>query len=130
MLLYTPPKTTRIPVVDLGPSLSGVGRNKTAVADEIRKAARGTGFFYVANHGIDPGLTEGVFAEAKRFFSLPLEAEFKRSAGYEPLEALILDTGSPGDFKEPFSFAGDLPPDHPHIDEHMNEKRIEALGYK
>lgn len=129
MLLYTPPKTTRIPLVDLGPSFSGAPRDKAAVADEIHKAARGTGFFYVANHGIDPGLTEGVFAEAKRFFSQSLETKLAvrqtpmSPRGYEPLEAQTLDKGSPGDLKEGFSYGGDLAPDHPSANDTPSDFR-------
>jgi isopenicillin N synthase-like dioxygenase len=116
MLLYTPPKTTRIPVVDLAPSFSGTARGKAAVAEEIHKAARGTGFFYVANHRIDPALTADALAQARRFFDQPYAAKLAvrqtpaSPRGYEPLEAQMLDKGSPGDLKEGFSISGDPVP--------------------
>lgn len=120
MLLYTPPVSTTIPVVDLAPSFGGTASGKAQVAEAIHRAARGTGFFYVRSHGIDPALTAGAFAEAKRFLTLPLEQKLalkqttESPRGYEPLEGQMLDKGSPGDLKESFNFAGDLPDDHPH----------------
>jgi isopenicillin N synthase-like dioxygenase len=102
---YTPPKTSeRLPVIDLS------GR---AVPAQIAAAARDTGFFYVANHGIARTLIDGVFAQANRFFDQPSErklAVVKRPGfrGYEGLEAQQLDAASPPDIKESFNFAGDF----------------------
>jgi isopenicillin N synthase-like dioxygenase len=120
MLLYTPPSvSTSIPVVDLAPSFGGHPAGRATVADEIHMAARQTGFFYVRNHGIDRSLVEGAFAQARRFFAQPLEqklavAQIPGSArGYERLEGQMLDKGSPGDLKEGYTCAADLPADHP-----------------
>ncbi|WP_197523506.1 isopenicillin N synthase family dioxygenase [Actinokineospora pegani] len=49
------------------------GPDRAAFLDELRHAAHEVGFFYVVGHGVDPGLTEGVFAAAKEFFALPEE---------------------------------------------------------
>lgn len=119
MLLYTPPKVqTRIPLVDLSKSFSGSLASRLEVADEIHRAARETGFFYVANHGIAPRLLTEAFAAGNRFFDLPLERKLEiqispdSPRGYDRLGGQMLDKGSPGDLKESFNFANDLPPDH------------------
>lgn len=114
VLSYTPPQTSeRLPVVDLTRSFSAELRDREAVAAQIAAAARDTGFFYVANHGIAPSLVDGVFAQANGFFDQSPErklAAIKRPGfrGYEALEAQQLDANSPPDIKESFNFAGDF----------------------
>jgi isopenicillin N synthase-like dioxygenase len=113
MLLYTPPTTSSVPVVDLGPSFSGRERDRSAVADEIHKACRDTGFFYIANHAVAPDLIARACEASREFFALP-EGE-KRALtmikgeprGYEHAEFQVLDDGSPADLKESFSLAAD-----------------------
>jgi isopenicillin N synthase-like dioxygenase len=110
MIIYEEPKiASHLPVIDLAPSFSGDASERDRVADEIGKACRDTGFFYIANHGIDPALVKRAFAEANRFFDQPEALKLplhKRadSNGYEPLEAQRLDNESPGDLKESFNF--------------------------
>ena len=73
MVLYTPPKpATEVPVVDLGPSRSGRREDRLAVAWEIHKACRDTGFFYVSNHGIAAALVAAQLEWTRRFFALPV----------------------------------------------------------
>lgn len=114
MLLYTPPKTPdSIPVIDLGSSLAGSPTGRASAAHEVHKAARETGFFYVANHGVDQGLIDSAFSETRRFFALPAEDKLALSQipgtarGYERLEGQMLDTGSPADLKEGYTFSSD-----------------------
>jgi isopenicillin N synthase-like dioxygenase len=38
---------------------------------QLRAAAHDTGFFYVAGHGVDPGLLRAVLHSAQQFFTLP-----------------------------------------------------------
>ena len=98
MIPYTPARPAHhIPVVDLAGSFTGDGARKAAVAAEIHKASRDTGFFYVANHGIDQSVTDRAFAAAKSFFALPLEQKKRVSAahwlttrGWEPVGARTL----------------------------------------
>jgi isopenicillin N synthase-like dioxygenase len=116
MLLYTPPKTPdTIPVIDLAASRSGAA-GLASTAAEVHKAARETGFFYVANHGIDQRLIDAAFAQTRRFFARPL-AEKRALAqqpgtarGYERLEGQMLDKGSPGDLQEGYPLTGEPPP--------------------
>ena len=122
MIPYTPPKPAEfIPVIDLAGTIEDRAARDRA-AWEIHKAARDTGFFYVANHGIDPALTTRAFAEARRFFELSVETKMRVSVknwpglrGYDPMLAQVLDAGSPSDLKESFYLARDLGPEHPHV---------------
>jgi isopenicillin N synthase-like dioxygenase len=129
MIIYTPPRAAKaIPVVDLaGPR----------VPDEIGRACRDTGFFYVANHGVPQGLIDAQFEQARRFFALPLEEKLaihmKKSAstaGYEPIEGQVLDSQdasaekAPPDLKESYYCGMDLPDDHPWA-----KKRIRSFGH-
>ena len=59
-----------LPVVDLGPLLSGGRTEETAAA--IGEACRTFGFFYAAGHGVDPALERRLEEASRRFFALPL----------------------------------------------------------
>lgn len=57
-----------LPVLDL---TRFDGATRAAFLDEVRRAARGPGFFYLVGHGIDDALTQQVLALSRRFFALP-----------------------------------------------------------
>lgn len=123
MIPYTPPKPAdHIPVVDLAGSFAGNAARKAAIAREIHKASRDTGFFYVANHGIEPSVTERAFAEARAFFDLPIASKQAVSAanwpvarGYEQIQSRSLDSGSPPDLMESFYIGREQGPDHVYV---------------
>lgn len=123
MRLYTPPKPAEfIPVIDLGPSFSVDMEDRKAVAWEIHKACRDTGFFYVVNHGVPTDLMDRHLNLAREFFAMPaeLKAEVDVSKspctrGFEAMAAQTLDEGSPPDLKEGFLMGVDLPLDHPYV---------------
>lgn len=123
MIPYTPPKVPdSIPLIDLAPSFAGGTAGEAAVAYEIHKAARETGFFYVRNHGIAPAIVDGAFAAMRQFFELPQETKLAVSRdkwpvprGYEPLYYQQLDEGTPRDIKESFYVARELPATHPDV---------------
>lgn len=111
-MIYTPPKTAeRLPIVDLA------GDDVVAA---IRAAVCDTGFLYVKNHGIDPAVVAGAFAEAKRFLTLSqaLKERISRGTGkrgYEGLEGQATGVGPDGkrlagDVKESFNFGRDRGP--------------------
>lgn len=110
MILYTEPKSAaRLPIIDLGPSFADGEAGRDSVAGEIGAACRDTGFFYVANHGVDSALVDRAFAQSNRFFDQPggWKSRLRKqgtSNGYEPAEAQRLDKDSPGDIKESFNF--------------------------
>lgn len=111
-----------IPVIDLGPLLSGGEEGRKAVAAEIGAACRGIGFFYVCNHGVPPELREEVFATAARFFESP--EEVKRTAlysaasgnrGFIPMKGESLDPTKAPDLKEAFNIGLEMAEDDPEI---------------
>ncbi len=110
----------RVPVIDVGPLVDG--SDPMAVADEIGRACRDVGFLYVRNHGVEARLVESVFADAKRFFDLPLDAKMavhiNKSPchrGYFPLFEENTDPDLTADYKEGFDTALDLPADDPDV---------------
>ncbi len=110
MLVYTPPSTAKfIPVIDLSSSFSDRLSDRKAVAWEVHKACRDTGFFYISHHQIPQDLVDRQLACARDFFALPQEEKLSidvaKSAtmrGYEPMSSQTLDDGSMPDMKEGF----------------------------
>jgi isopenicillin N synthase-like dioxygenase len=121
---YTPPAAaTSIPLIDLADSGSDEIEKRRAVAVEIHKACRDTGFFYVANHGVPLAMMEAQLDSARRFFSMPAEQKREVAStsasgilGYEGLHTQTLDPGSPADLKE--SFMTEIEPKAPPPDHH------------
>jgi isopenicillin N synthase-like dioxygenase len=81
----------------------------------LRAAAERHGFFYLADHGIDPALLAAVFAQSARFFAEPAAVkqalDLRRvsyALGYEPLRGQTLEAGSPPDLKEGFYIGPDV----------------------
>jgi len=102
MIIYSPPRVSHIPVVDLADASSPHLARRKAVAWSIHKACRETGFFYVANHGVPRELVAGQFDFGRRFFALPmadrLAIHMDRSPaqhGYDPMESQALDSQDP-----------------------------------
>ena len=115
----------RIPVLDVAPFLAGAPGARAALAARFAAACDDTGFMVIANHGIDPALTEGAFAAASGFFDLP---EARKMAlrvgdlniGYLPYGAQIVRTSKVNhntqpNLSESFYIVTDLAPDHPRI---------------
>lgn len=110
MVIYTPASAAKsIPVIDLADSFSSNIEAKKAVAWEVHKACRDTGFFYISNHGVSDALLESQLECARKFFALDAQDKAKldvaKSAsmrGYEPMSSQTLDDGSKPDLKEGF----------------------------
>src|SRR5262249_32034469 len=81
-LMDHPDSTEEIPILDISPYLKGEPGGREAVAAHLGEISRTVGFFYLKGHGVPPDLLERVFAEAKRFHSLP-EAEKKKIPFFE-----------------------------------------------
>ncbi len=110
-----------IPVLDFS-RFSG-GADRGGFVADLGAAARGPGFFLLTGHGIEPGLREAVFAQADRFFSLPvaqkeavsiLRTPHYRGWAHDGLESLD-ETSGQTDRKESFNIGFDLPPDDPRV---------------
>jgi isopenicillin N synthase-like dioxygenase len=66
---------TVIPVIDLGPYLSGVPGALEATASQVREALETIGFFNIIRHDVPQDLIDRTFAEARRFHELPMVAK-------------------------------------------------------
>ena len=66
---------TVVPVIDLGPYLSGVSGALEATAVQLRDALETIGFFIMINHDVPQDLIARAFAEARRFHEQPLAAK-------------------------------------------------------
>jgi isopenicillin N synthase-like dioxygenase len=110
------------------PTISLTGLRTEGRADlerigaEIGRAARGLGFFSVADHGIDSALIDATFDCSRAFFALPQEVKNRLSVvnsasyrGYVNLGEEKLDAALPADIKECFNAGPDLAADHPDV---------------
>jgi isopenicillin N synthase-like dioxygenase len=111
-----------VPVIDLGPLRGTDAAARRGTAQAIGRACEDIGFLYIANHGVPQPLIDAAFAEARRYFALPLEAKMrchiKRSAhyrGYFPLKEEKTDVTALGDLKEGFDLMRELGPDDPDV---------------
>ncbi len=110
---------TALPVVDMAALRDGTRAD--AVASEIDRACRATGFFYVTGHGVPAELPARVDALAREFFARP-EGEKARIAmpsggrawrGWFPLGG-ELTSGIP-DWKEGLYLGEELGPEDPRV---------------
>jgi isopenicillin N synthase-like dioxygenase len=88
----------------------------------LRAAGEQHGFFYLADHGIDPALIAAVFAQSARFFAQPEAVKqavdlrrVRHALGWEPLRGQTLEAGSPPDLKEGFYIGADVAADDPAV---------------
>ncbi len=111
--------TVQIPVVSLAGLRSGA--EPATVAAALGAACREDGFFYVADHGVDPTLEARLETASREFFAQPLEAKLAiRMAlggaawrGYFPVGD-ELTSGRP-DVKEGIYFGSELGAHHPRV---------------
>lgn len=61
-----------IPVINLE-AIYGDEKARLKLAQQIRKAAEHTGFFYAINHGIDQSVINKAYEQAHAFFRQPVE---------------------------------------------------------
>ncbi len=96
---------------------------REAVAREIERACRDTGFFYASNHGIAPELLARLDALSREFFARPEEEKMRIAMaksgrawrGYFPVGG-ELTSGKP-DLKEGIYFGEELGADDPRVKE-------------
>jgi isopenicillin N synthase-like dioxygenase len=104
--------TSDLPIIDFSP-LHGNTAGRAKLIDQIGRAGRETGFFYLKNFGIDPQRVAEAFAQSRAFFALPaarkaeLLWDISTNRGYDGLEAQSFKAGQPGDLKESFRFTAE-----------------------
>jgi isopenicillin N synthase-like dioxygenase len=74
-LMDYPDSEEEIPTLDIAPALSGSAAGLADVAQELRRITETVGFFYLKGHGISQDLVDRVFAQSRRFHSLPAEVK-------------------------------------------------------
>ncbi|MCQ4082385.1 isopenicillin N synthase family oxygenase [Streptomyces sp. RB6PN25] len=108
----------RIPVIDLGPWLSGDPQARARTAQQVDAALSRAGFLLVTGHGISRQTREGVRAAARRFFALPAEVKERYAVSVggrgwlgQGAEANghAEGTKTPPDLKESWSVGADRP---------------------
>ena len=102
----------QIPLVDFGPFLQGGPAERKAVARQIGEACRNIGFFYLINHGVPPALTRQTFAEARRFFALPVEKKREIAIEKSPCHRGYFGLGGENLDPKKQLYAGDLEGGH------------------
>jgi isopenicillin N synthase-like dioxygenase len=92
----------KLPEFDLSAARTGDLASRRHLAHAIDEACRRHGFFYVTGHGIDSGLRDDVFAQARAFFALPLQTKSRWHVrhsgimrGYDPFGWQSLDQVNP-----------------------------------
>ena len=109
-----------IPVIDISPLVYGSG-DRREVADEIGRACREAGFFYIIGHGVDLSLQQRLEEVSRQFFAQDADRKTEISMsrggrawrGYFPVGG-ELTSGEP-DQKEGIYFGAELGPDHPLV---------------
>jgi isopenicillin N synthase-like dioxygenase len=115
----------QIPIIDFGPYFAGRPGELAPLSAQVRDACEQVGFLYIKNHGVPEALIERIFAEAKRFHALPLDAKQKlaldqNNVGYLPMNAstqrhtTVHQATRPNE-NESFFVIVDRPADHPDV---------------
>ena len=111
------PATARLPLLDIG-RLDGDSESRGSFLQDLRRAAREVGFFYLTGHGIPPELEQRVRDVSRRFFALPEAEKLKVQMIHSPhfrgynRAGLELTRGKP-DWREQFDIHAEreaLPP--------------------
>lgn len=111
-----------LPIISLANLNSNDLAERQAVADELGRACREVGFFYVVDHGMAQETVAQVFNQARRFFDLPLEEKqglsiqrSRHNRGYVAMADEQLNPQAGADMKEAFNIGVELAPDHPDL---------------
>jgi isopenicillin N synthase-like dioxygenase len=114
-----------LPVLDVGPALTGDRDAIEALAAEWRAVWEGLGFLAIVNHGVPGELTRRMTNEAKRFHDLPEDVKnsipvTRDQKGYIPSRRGITTHSAFHDSKKPDTVeclvaASDYPADDPNV---------------
>ncbi|MBG0845728.1 2OG-Fe(II) oxygenase [Pseudomonas chengduensis] len=111
-----------LPIIDIAPLYADDALAWPAVADQIDRACRDWGFFYIVGHPIGSERIDALFSAAKHFFALPADDKLKiditqtaHHRGYGAIATEQLDPSKPSDLKETFDMGFHMPADHPEV---------------
>lgn len=109
-----------VPVIDIGPLVSTAGGSH-AVAREVRRACRQSGFFYIVGHSVDEPLGARLERLSREFFAQDLEKKLaiRMERGGRAWRGYFrvgdeLTSGKP-DRKDGLYFGAELSDDHPKV---------------
>ena len=125
-----------IPVLDAGPYFAGAAGALDGLAVALRAAEEEVGFYYLAGHGVDQSLIDGIFAAAARFHALLADTKTalkqnRHNIGYMPVRGSVTRANAlDGVARKPnvveaFFIKRDLPADHPDV---LSGKRFRAAN--
>ena len=107
----------QLPVIDIAALYGEDPAGRLRVAGELGRAARESGFCYIAGHQVSAECMRGLIGQTRDFFALPLEQKMrwyiglsKNHRGYVP-EGEEVFAGGTRDRKEAFDLGLDLPRD-------------------
>lgn len=111
---------SQVPVIDVAP-LVNHGPERVKAGEEIGRACRESGFFYIAGHGVDESLCERLEILSRQFFSQTESAKLRIAMahggrawrGYFPVGGEL--TSGKRDRKEGLYFGTELAPDDPAV---------------
>lgn len=125
----------RIPVVDLGPFLSGKPGALADLSRQIVRTCNDTGFLVVANHAVPSSIVQAAFGQAERFFGLDMERKLELRigtynigylpAGMQTLRTSKVNVNTKPNLNESFYITRERTPDHPDI---LNGKPLVGLN--
>ncbi len=114
-----------IPILDIGPYLTGEPGAREALADNIRFIQETIGFYVIVNHGISRELLDNAYGALQRFFALPTEEKLKlkfgeTSVGYIAPKSTVyvtskINENTKQDLNETLVTVLDRPDDHPYL---------------
>ncbi len=111
-----------LPIIDIAPLYSADEAAWPAVAEQIDRACRQWGFFYITGHPISAERINALLAAAKQFFARPaadkLQIDITQTAhhrGYGAIATEQLDPSKPSDLKETFDMGFHMPSEHPEV---------------
>ncbi|MBP0491927.1 isopenicillin N synthase family oxygenase [Roseomonas sp. SG15] len=108
--------TTSLPVIDVSGLNEGSANAVPQVAEAIRAACTGPGFFYVSGHGVPDTVIAGAVLATRDFFHLPPEVKAgvkanARHRGWHAMGGALMEGAKHSDRKEFFSIGLELPED-------------------
>jgi isopenicillin N synthase-like dioxygenase len=111
-----------VPIIDFGRIYGSNKSDQHELAQELRAACTGPGYFYLSNHQFPQTVIDRAYAAMQNFFLLPLEEKMKNyylnwpnHRGYVPLNGIQADHSLKGsDISEAIEMAEDLPEDDPY----------------
>ncbi|MDF2076706.1 2-oxoglutarate and iron-dependent oxygenase domain-containing protein [Pseudomonas mendocina] len=111
-----------LPIIDIAPLYADDASAWPAVAEQIDRACRDWGFFYIVGHPIGAERIDALLSAAKTFFAQPAEEKLRiditqtaHHRGYGAIATEQLDPSKPSDLKETFDMGFHMPADHPEV---------------